>query len=385
MCLGKSRPSIFIYTLILCLLTSVTNTTAQKTLGGNKGNSQTGKQVGKQLDSKPTGKPLDSSGSAKPKPLIETNVGKPLEAIILKRATQKDFKFINGIKQSEAAHRVPLNNTPKPKPTLPRKNNNGVEEEVFYPEYPEMVAIPPGDFEMGYDNGDSDEAPLHTIELSGFEIGKYEITNRQFRTFVKATGYRTKNQQEKKTSWEEYASLGRGNYPVVMIRWEDAMEYCQWLSKVTGETYRLPTEAEWEYAARGGNPNRLYPWGNHIDESRANYAAQIARLGESEQALSYLRTVGSYDPNEFGIYDIIGNVAEWCYDWYKEDYYQDSPTQDPMGPDSGLFIYRITRGGSWADPINFCRISFRNAATIPYNSASIGFRVVKIPKSNTQK
>jgi formylglycine-generating enzyme len=92
--------------------------------------------------------------------------------------------------------------------------------------------------------------------------------------------------------------------------------------------------------------------------------------------------VGNYAPNSFRLYDIIGNVGEWCYDFYDEEYYQNSEEDDPSGPESGLFVYRVTRGGSWADPINFCRVSFRNAATILYRSPTVGFRVVKTGRVN---
>ncbi|MEW6735611.1 MAG: SUMF1/EgtB/PvdO family nonheme iron enzyme, partial [Acidobacteriota bacterium] len=118
------------------------------------------------------------------------------------------------------------------------------------PSEPEMVSLSGGVFQMGFENSQANEAPVHSIKLSAFEISKYEITNHQFDTFIKATNYKTKAEAtNQEFNWQHYAKPGREKYPVVMVAWEDAMEYCQWLSKQTGETYRLPSEAQWEYAA----------------------------------------------------------------------------------------------------------------------------------------
>jgi formylglycine-generating enzyme len=252
-------------------------------------------------------------------------------------------------------------------------------------DYPEMIQISGGSFDMGFDEGQPDEAPVHKVEISSFEIGKYEITNHQFRVFVKATGYKTTAHNEGTTTWEVYGPPGCELYPVVMVTWDDAMEYCNWLSKVTGANYRLPTEAEWEFAARGGIENRMYPWGNDLDFAKANCAADKEGIGNLGSAINQMSSIGSYEPNGFGLYDIIGNVSEWCYDWYEEDYYTDSPEKNPMGPETGLFIYRVTRGGSWTDPFSFSRVTFRNAATIPYRFPSIGFRVVKVTEKTAIK
>ncbi|MEW6735612.1 MAG: formylglycine-generating enzyme family protein [Acidobacteriota bacterium] len=244
-------------------------------------------------------------------------------------------------------------------------------------QYPDMVSIPAGTFEMGSENGQANETPVHGIKLSAFEISKYEITNYQFRTFIKATNYKTLAEREKKKfTWETYGERGREKYPVVMVAWEDAMEYCQWLSKQTGETYRLPSEAQWEYAARGGSVGKAYPWGDELEVSKANFAADSSRLSYAEPVLEFIRPVGSYEPNSFGLYDVIGNVWEWCYDWYKDDYYDESPAQNPLGPEDGKL--RITRGGGWGHSSLFCRVSLRKPTHPSFKSSSIGFRVVKV-------
>jgi formylglycine-generating enzyme required for sulfatase activity len=243
-----------------------------------------------------------------------------------------------------------------------------------------MAIIPGGSFDMGYEKGEIDEGPIHTVELSGFEIGKYEITNHQFSIFVRATRYRTIAHQDNSLTWEDFAGRGRNNHPAIMITWEDAMEYCNWLSKMTGETYRLPTEAEWEYAARGGMEERSYPWGDDFDLKKANCLIGDFGVDFFRSAVKSITQVGSFEPNGYGLYDVIGNVSEWCYDWYEKEYYDNSEEKNPMGPESGIFEYRVTRGGSWADPYTFCRVSFRNAATLPFRCPSVGFRVLKVVK-----
>jgi formylglycine-generating enzyme required for sulfatase activity len=173
-------------------------------------------------------------------------------------------------------------------------------------------------------------------------------------------------------------------YPVVQVSWQDAMEYCTWLSAVKKETYRLPTEAEWEYAAQGGLKGQSFPWGDKIDVSKANYAPDDSRVKQPEPLSKFIRHVGSYKPNGYGLYDMAGNVWEWCYDWYTENYYASSPEENPMGPvqptnNAGL---KVRRGGSWATSADFCRINQRHSVPIDFKSPSLGFRIVKeLPES----
>jgi hypothetical protein len=154
--------------------------------------------------------------------------------------------------------------------------------------------------------------------------------------------------------------------PVGNVSWNDAMEYCKWLSRETGKQFRLPTEAEWEYAAKGGPRSKGYTYagGNNLDE--------VAWYRENSRA--YVHSVGQKKANELGLYDMAGNVREWCYDWYGDTYYQTSPEENPAGPDRGT--RRVLRGGSFGSDAERMRISYRNQE-FPYNSAlDFGFRIV---------
>lgn len=328
-----------------------------------------------------------------------TEVIKELKSILLKKPTADDFV---------QASFKPLNSKPtfskenvnsKPEIIIPRyrpskptiisttsKTNKPTEEELLTglkagEDYPDMVTIARGKFEMGSETEQKDEFPVHSVIVSSFEISKYEITNHEFQVFVKATGYQTQSQIDKQLSWQDYAKTGKERYPVIMITWDDAVAYCEWLSKVTGQEYRLPTEAEWEYAASGGK-NSLKTIERYLEPTQANFATDIGRASDLNTDLKFLQEVGSYQPNGYQLYDMVGNVAEWCLDFYDEAYYQDSPEEDPAGPDNGVFIYRVTRGGGWSDPAKFANAKFRNAATVNYRSSSIGFRVVKVNSQN---
>ena len=189
----------------------------------------------------------------------------------------------------------------------------------------EMVLIPGGEFLMGSPDGEGrkNERPQHPVYLDPFYMDVHPVTVAQYRQFMSETGH------GEPRFWDE-AKFNPSNQPVVGVTWEDAAAYCEWAGK------RLPTEAEWEKASRGGFAGRRYPWGNTIDESQANYNQK-----EGKPTL-----VGRYEePNGYGLYDIIGNVWEWCADWYDTDYYQNAPRENPSGPDSGS--YHVVRGGSW--------------------------------------
>jgi formylglycine-generating enzyme required for sulfatase activity len=182
--------------------------------------------------------------------------------------------------------------------------------------------IPPGTFSMGSDKG-FDAVPVHTVKISGFWMAEHEVTNQQWEQFRK-----------RKRPVE-----ARGDQqPATRLSWDDAAEFCSWLSKKEKKRYRLPTEAEWEYAARGGLKDADWPWGNERASGRATF-------GKRETT-----PVGSYPPNGFGLYDMAGNVEEYCSDWYDPEYYHVSPPADPKGPERHLpgKPVKIIRGGMFS-------------------------------------
>ena len=210
-----------------------------------------------------------------------------------------------------------------------------------------MVWIPGGTFQMGSNDGD-DERPVHTVTVDGFWIDKYEVTNARYRQFDPSHGSRL----------YEWYSLNGDDQPVAEVSWWDAIKYCTWRSRqegleevyneTTGEAdftkngYRLPTEAEWEVAARGGLEGKRYPRGDSISHDQANYSGTGGR-----DRWKYTAPVGSFSPNGYGLYDMAGNVREWCSDWYDSGYYNRSPSSNPTGPATGSF--RVLRGGPWND------------------------------------
>ncbi len=308
-----------------------------------------------------------------------------------------------------------------------------------------MVYIPGGSFSMGADNqqADKDEYPKHEVKLNAFWIDKTEVTNAEFEKFINATGYITT--AEKKPDWEEMkktlppgtpkpsddqlvaASLvfkqtnqpvdlndynqwwdwvpganwrqpegpgssikGHENYPVIQVSWFDAMAYCKWAGK------QLPTEAQWEFAARGGLVNNIYPWGNeHVNagKPKANtWEGKFPYYNETKDGFVKLAPVRSYAANGYGLYDMAGNVWEWCSDWYNYDYYKtiNGTITDPQGakksfdPAEPLMAKRSLRGGSFLCNESYCtgyRVSRRMKSTPDTGLEHTGFRCVK----NTQR
>lgn len=277
-----------------------------------------------------------------------------------------------------------------------------------------MVLIPSGMFEMGDSFNESlfDEHPVHTVTLSSFYISKYGITNGQYRDFLNGTSHQNKVvngvvyalsdgsnsypycDTSVSSSYSQIAYSGgvfsvqtrhgrtMANDPIVMVSWCGAVAYCNWRSQQEGHqpcynlstwecdfsknAYRLPTEAQWEYAARGGLSGRRFPWGDTITHSQANYLSH----NESSYDISptrgchptwddgiypYTSPVGTFACNGYGLYDMAGNVWEWCNDWY--DSYGLEAQINPTGPAIG--IVRVLRGGSWADYSSYCRVSSR--------------------------
>ena len=246
--------------------------------------------------------------------------------------------------------------------------------------YADMVLIPAGEFRMGSNDNDAedDEKPMHTVYVNAFYIDKYEVTNAQYKAFVDANPEWRKDQIPRAYHDGNYLKHwngnnypeGEGNHPIVYVSWYAVMAYAKWAGK------RLPTEAEWEKAARGGLSGKKYPWGNLIDPSKANYGE---KFGDTT-------SVGKYDPNAYELYDMAGNVLEWCLDVYHKDFYALSPHRNPT---SGINISKIIsdftnvkdnhvlRGGSWFSEEQYARVANRRFRTSSHTSASVGFRCVK--------
>ena len=220
------------------------------------------------------------------------------------------------------------------------------------------IFVDGGTFRMGNDNGLSpDESPEHEVTLSSYYISATEVTFGQFDRFCDSTN----RVRPRDNGW------GRGSRPVVNVDWNDAYDYCLWASKVTGTSIRLPTEAEWEYAARGGTKSRGFTF------SGSNDADAVAWYSEDSGGKTH--PVAGKQPNELGIYDMTGNVWEWCADWYSEEYYSTSPKKDPPGPQFGQ--YHVLRGGAWLSKAAYCHLTTRSSLRSDYVSASNGFRVVR--------
>lgn len=215
----------------------------------------------------------------------------------------------------------------------------------------EMVEVEGGTFQMGSSSsGETNEVPIHSVTLSSFSIGKTEVTQGQWQAVM-----------------GNNPSYFKGDTrPVEQVSWEGCQEFIVKLNRLTGKQYRLPTEAEWEYAARGGNKSRGYTYSgsNNLDEVAWN----------TDNSGSETHAVGQKRANELGLYDMSGNVYEWCNDWYDEDYYGQSPSSNPQGASSGSD--RVHRGGSWGNYAQYCRSAYRNDGTPSFRNGRLGFRLV---------
>jgi formylglycine-generating enzyme required for sulfatase activity len=287
-----------------------------------------------------------------------------------------------------------------------------------------LVLIPAGEFMMGnghtaeeevelckrYGLSDAetdcfkDEYPRHRVRITkAFYLGDYEVTRGQFRQFVKETGYKTdaekgtggkgsmgidpdtgKFELKKDYSWQKTGFKQTDKYPVVNVSWNDAEAFCEWLSRKEGKTYCLPTEAEWEYACRAGtttryfsgdDPETLAKVGNIADASAKKKFADWKPAITAEDGFVFTAPVGKFEANAFGLYDMHGNVNEWCADWYEADYYATSPTDDPAGPSTG--VDRVLRGGSCYGGPDLARSSDRDKDKPYTRYDNVGFRVVR--------
>ena len=287
-----------------------------------------------------------------------------------------------------------------------------------------LILIPAGEFQMGSHEsmeetatfaaplgykdakGENykDEHPQHRVQLTKpFFLGKREVTRGEFRKFVEKTGYRTEAEsdgqgglgysatvkgieQKPEFTWKNPGWEQTDEHPVVNVSWTDAVKFCDWLSKRDKRVYQLPTEAQWEYACRGGTTGRVVTGNVPRDmEGYANVADQsFQRIPGFNQhfgfafddGAGFTSAVGSYRKNPFGLYDMHGNVWEWCSDWYDEKYYANSPRENPSGPSSGSF--RVYRGGGWLnDPVG-CRSARRGGPSPSRRCNRLGFRVVYV-------
>ena len=230
-----------------------------------------------------------------------------------------------------------------------------------------MVRIPGGTFTMGCQEGRDtgcfdEEKPAHEVTISSFSISKYEVTQAQWRAVMGSN-----------------PSLNSGcdDCPVEQVSWNDIQEFLQKLNSQTGQNYRLPTEAEWEFAARGGNKSQgyLYSGSNTIGE--VAWYVDNYEQGNTHGARKATRPVGGKKPNELGLYDMSGNVYEWCSDWFGEDYYQKSAQQNPRGPEEGTLC--VARGGSWRGYPWNCRSAYRYGDMPTFRNNNFGFRLARTP------
>ena len=228
---------------------------------------------------------------------------------------------------------------------------------------PELRLVPAGEFLMGDDAGRPDERPAHRVWTGAVLFARLPVTNAEYARFLAATG------QEPPRFWAD-PDFNAPDQPVVGVSWFDAGAYCDWLSGVTGRRFRLPTEAEWEKAARGGREGEVYPWGN----DPAGWAAD-PELAALRQPLPY--PVGCSVPNGYDLLDMGYNVHEWCSDWYDAAYYAVSPSRDPRGPETGT--RRASRGGAWRHQIQVCRNAARSSLNPTFRYNDYSFRVVCQP------
>lgn len=237
---------------------------------------------------------------------------------------------------------------------------------------PEFVLIPEGWFWMGagggqdndgHDNdgqdneGQDNERPLHRVWVDAFRLAICQITNADYTRFLNATSGNPPK------FWSD-PNFNHPRQPVVAVSWFEAVKYCEWVSESEGRRCRLPTEAEWERAARGGVDGELYPWGNEAPQSLPDYVRRWQQGSEP---------VAAYAPNRFGLYDICENVHEWCSDWYDPGYYAISPERNPRGPETGA--RRSSRGGSWRHHIKVSRCAARSSIPPEFQYADYGFRI----------
>ena len=293
---------------------------------------------------------------------------------------------VSGVILSACSSRIPVTNTPlaspessevEIEPTAARPT--ATIQATVEPIYPEMVPVEPGTFQMGSEDGYRFEQPVHTVTLTrSFNISIYALTYAEYDRFCDDVG----------RSYVDDDGLVRETRPVSGVDWSDAVEYCNWLSERAGlvpcysgkgkvtkcdflaNGYRLPTEAEWEYAARGGPMSQGYVYAGGNDPDEVGWHA--------DNSDGSTHPVGQKKPNELGAFDMSGNRWEWCWDWFEPDYYSWSPDTDPTGPSEipeGLMYHRSRRGGSAVEDADTLRTAYRSADTLTY-AGDNGIRLV---------
>ena len=250
----------------------------------------------------------------------------------------------------------------------------------------DYVLVPAGAFEMGdnFNEGDPRERPVHKVDLDAYYIGKYPVTNGEYKKFRDDAGYDDSKYwpdgevvpKSQSNSWARNGAVaGRENYPVAAVTWNQAVAYCNWLSAKTGHTYRLPTEAEWEKAARGTKQYR-YPWGNHLDPSYASYSEKPLTPAGFYDGSKHGELQTHSNASPYGAFDMAGAVFEWCSDWYSPNYYASSPRKNPAGPAQGA--YRVLRGASqYEEPWELRAANRSSGAPLNQNHHFLGFRCVR--------
>ena len=226
---------------------------------------------------------------------------------------------------------------------------------------PVLVQIPAASLVMGSAAGQECEGPVHRVWIDSFSLAATQVTNAEYECFLRATS------APAPPFWR-HADFNHPQHPVTGVSWYEAVRYCEWLKAQTGRAFRLPTEAEWELAARGGMEQKLFPWGDEPPQSLPNYASRWLKGPE---------VVAQYAPNAFGIYDICDNVHEWCSDWYDPAYYSVSPERNPQGPEQSPMkpARKASRGGSWRHHIKVARCSTRSSIPPEFQYADYGFRL----------
>ena len=210
---------------------------------------------------------------------------------------------------------------------------------------------------MGSESGQDVERPIHPVWVDTFALAETQVTVADYARFLEA------ERRDPPPIWDD-PNFNDPAHPVTAVSWFDAVAYCDWLRAVTGQPFRLPTEAEWERGARGGMEQKAFPWGDEPPTSRAHY---------SERWRNGPERVRQSEPNAFGLYDMCENVHEWCSDWFQADYYSISPDRSPTGPEAGT--RKSSRGGSWRHHIKIARCSTRSSIPPDFKYADYGFRV----------
>ena len=223
---------------------------------------------------------------------------------------------------------------------------------------PSMTPIPSGWFRMGSDGHHSSERPEHPVFTDAYAMAVTTVRRCEYAVFLGETGC------EEPRGWTD-SSFSDPDQPVVGVSWFDALAYCDWLSQSDGEHYRLPTEAEWEKACKGGDDAAQYAWGNQAPESLDYYQGDWGRP----------RPVAELPANGYGLFNMGDNVHEWCLDWHATDYYAVSPERNPTGPPSGK--RRVSRGGSWRHAVKASRAAHRSSLPPEYRYTDYGFRLVR--------